>query len=139
MARQDVDIVPPQYVGAPPLISGDADFWGPPNFLARFWLRNLNQIIYLRGRLRWEEPKPDFTTFQLEMNRALFDIRSQLGGDWYFVQFREMYDLDIPAQQIPGIDRGLQQVYNANQGIIASISAEGDSYAAGSEGLTIQE
>jgi hypothetical protein len=128
MARQEIDIVPSEFVGRPILTNGDADFWGPPNFLARVWLENRSNVVVLNGRYRWEEPKPDFTTFQLDTQQIVFDIRSRLGDGWYFVQFRDQYDLDLAAQQIPGINRGLQTVYESNQGIVSNIRAQGDSY-----------
>jgi len=128
MAIEIRDVVPSQFVGSPVLTNGNTDFWGPPDFRARFWLENRSEIVYLHFRLSWEETKPDFTRFGLNSTMALFDIRSQLGPDWYFVQFSETYDLDIGAVQIPGINQGLQEVYNSNAGMVASIRAEGDSW-----------
>lgn len=129
MSTQVIDVVPTGYSGTPALVYGDAEFWGPPNFQARFWLTNeLGEIVYLHGSMRWEEPKRDYTTFQLDMNMVLFDVRSQLGYDWYFVGFKGIYDLLLPEQQIPGIDEGLQVLYQSNEGVIASVRAEGDSY-----------
>lgn len=128
MPRQDLDVVPFQIAGRPVLTNGDLEFWGPPNFQARFWLENRAEVIILRAQLRWEEPKADFTTFVLDTERVIFDIRSQVGGDWYFIAFREQYDLSVPPQQIPGLDQGLQRVYQSNQGMVSEIRAEGDSH-----------
>lgn len=128
MARQDLDIVPFPLSGTPTLRDGDSDFWGPPNFEARFWLENRAHVIILHAKLRWQESRGNRTAFQLDTERVIFDIRSQVGGDWYFVSFREQYDLWLEPRQIPGIDLGLQSIYQSNQGMIREVRAEGDSY-----------
>lgn len=128
MAQQEVDVQSVRITGRPILISGDGDFWGPPTFRCRFWLENRDQTIFLHLRARWEEPKPDWTVFEFETERPVADIRGQFGGDWYFVAFRDQYDIDLSAVEIPGIDQGLQQVYQSEEGAIREIRAEGDSY-----------
>jgi hypothetical protein len=132
MTTRVIDFVPLQFKGNGRFLSGgDKDFWGPPDFKARLWLENYNQIIRLRGRMTWEEPKSNWTTFSLDIVRVLFDIRSRLGAGWYFVSFRENYDLDLPMQQIPGSDGNLKPVYESDQGMISSIRASGDSWSFG--------
>jgi hypothetical protein len=128
MPNEELDILPQSTGGVPILLRGDADFWGPPTFRFRLWFENRDQVIYMLLRARWEEPKPDFTTFEWNTERVLVDIRSRKGPDWYFVQYRNQYDLDVGEVQIPGINLGLQEVYNQNEGAIQLIRAVGDSY-----------
>lgn len=128
MATETIDLVPESIEGEPIHTNGDAEFWGPPVFKARMWLEHRAKVIVLRVEARWEEPKPDFTTFRFNSRMVLFDIRRRKGPDWYFVNFKDQYDLDLgDGRTIPGLDRGLQELYRSNDGLINAVYAEGDS------------
>jgi hypothetical protein len=129
MAQEEINVPPlVRFYGRPVHVEGDMDFWGPPNFWFRCWLVNRNQTVFLNIQAKWEEQGGDRSRFELRTERFIYDVRAQNGAGWYFVNFREQYDLDIGQTQIPGINSGLQEVYNSTQGLVRAVRAQGDRY-----------
>jgi hypothetical protein len=128
MTVETLNFVPETLSNYPVHTGGDQDFWGPPVFAARIWLEQTNQVVRLNMEAYWREPKPDFTTFKSRTTRILYDIRRAKGPGWVFDKFDDRYDLHVQELTIPGTNKGLQEIYTSNEGLVSSVKVVGDSW-----------
>lgn len=138
MATQEypIDVIP-DFENSPGHSSGDEEFGGPPAFDATIRLvRKPSYVLSVLVNATWREQKRDWTTFKISQPVEIANLVNEFGEDeakkWNFVNYQR-YFLRINPVTIPGVDQGLQLIYENQDGsaLVSAVYVEGDSHSGG--------